>query len=244
MRLRLLKTMIYTTAVVSLFWQLRAEAKDGETPLDTSKQPSKINIRVSDDGVQANGKLFYLPTYDASGNTTGGIQNQVINSIVDLSNIPVARDGWVPAIGIQVSDNGSVMHSVHLRRRKYVSALVDGSGMVYPDCKKVSDDKGPYVSIIFMNDDDHTISLNSIKIEVASHSRSKYETSKEVNDIFVVKKVTVVEPLTLVVIDKTSDKKWETTLYPTYRGATAAALLYRVRNVEVGQARTDAALQD
>ena len=220
MRLRLLKTMTYATAVVSLLWLLRAEAKDRETLPDTSEQLSKINITVSDDRVHANGELFYLPTYETSGNTAGGIQNQVINSILDISNIPVARDGLVPAIGIQISDNGSVMHSVHLRRRKYVSALVDGNGIVYPDCKKVSDDGGPYVSIIFINDNDHIISLNSIKIDVVSHSRSKYETAREANDIFVVKKVTVVEPLTLVVIGKTSDKKWETTLYPTHRGAT------------------------
>ena len=244
MRPRHLGTIIYTTAIVFLPWLFRAEAKGRETSLDTSAQPSKIEITMSDNGVQANGKVFYLPSYDASGNTTDKIQNQVINSILDMSRLFVARDGWLPAIGIQLSDNGTVMHSVHLRRRKYVSALIDEHGIVYPDCKKLSDDGGPYVSIVFMTDNDHLISLTSVKIEVANKSRLKYETSTQANDMFVVKNVTTIEPLTVVVMDKTSDKKWETTLYPTYRGATVEALLYRVWHVEVGQTRTDAPIQD
>jgi hypothetical protein len=95
-----------------------------------------------------------------------------------------------------------------------------------------------------MTDEDHLVSLNSVRVEVSSKSKSKYETAIQASDVLIVKKLTSLEPLTLVVTDKTSDQKWETTLYPTYRGATTAALLYRVRKVEVGQARTAGPIQD
>ncbi len=244
MRPEHLKNIIYITAVVCLLWLFKAEAEDHETSASASSQPSKIEMTVTDNGLQADGKLFFLPSYNAAGNIIGGTQNQVLNSILDISSLPVADDGWLPAIGVQVNDDGSIMHSVHLRRAKYVSALVDGNGIVYPNSKKSSDDRGPYVSILFMSDADHVVSLKSVKVEVSSKSKSKHETAIQASDVLIVKKLTSLEPLTLVVMDKTSNQKWETTLYPMYRGATTAALLYRVRNVDVGQARTAGPIQD
>jgi len=244
MRPKHLKNILYIAAVICLLWLFQAEAEDPKTSTSTGAQPSRIEMTLAENGVQANGKLFFLPTYDASGNATGGIQNELLNSILDISNLPIGRDGWLPAIGIQVGDDGSIMHSVHLRRKKYMSALVDENGVVYPDCKKSSDDGGPYVCIVLMTDESHLVSLKSVKVEASSKSMSKYETAILASDILVVKKVTHMEPLTVIVMDKALGKKWETTLYPTYRGATAAALLYRVRNVEVGRTRTDAPIQD
>jgi hypothetical protein len=107
MRPKHLKNILYIVAVIGLLWLFQAEAEDPKTSISTGAQPSRIEMTVAENGVQANGKLFFLPTYDAFGNTTGGIQNELLNSILDISNLPIGRDGWLPAIGIQVTDDGS-----------------------------------------------------------------------------------------------------------------------------------------
>ncbi|MBN2269873.1 MAG: LysM peptidoglycan-binding domain-containing protein [Sedimentisphaerales bacterium] len=203
----------------------------------------RIKLSVRGEQIYVGEVPFMLSSYNSSGETAGmgfiSLSADLMNTILDISELPEKYDPWSPKLGVQIGGGQKIVGIASLRRKMCRSAFINSNGAVFPDSIRRIARGGPFVALWFSSPNDNQISLQDLKIEASSKTQESFKMRQVEGDIVILEKVPR-EAISLRITSRYADvnQEWTGTLFPAFRSATPGIVLYSVKNVNVGREKS------